>query len=71
MFFNLQRFVLTISNSVLIRLDGSSKRIASGQYVFRGALPAPSGVLERDPLSLKHFDVAAELLMIGDILSGK
>lgn len=30
MFFNLQRFVLTISNSVLIRLDGSNKRIASG-----------------------------------------
>lgn len=30
MFFNLQRFVLTISNSVLIRLDGSNKRFASG-----------------------------------------
>ena len=29
-FLNLQRFVLTISNSVLIRLDGGGKRLASG-----------------------------------------
>ena len=29
-FLNLQRFVLTISNSVLIRLDGGVKRLASG-----------------------------------------
>lgn len=29
-FLNVQRFVLTISNSVLIRLDGGGKRLASG-----------------------------------------